>query len=256
MTSSASSERVPFGRIYADRLDRAAALDRIVSLCRAGQGGMVVTPNVDHVVMAETNDALAAAYDDAALSLTDGKPLVWLAQAMGRPVPEKISGSDLIRPLIARAATEGLSCFFFGGQPGIAERAAAILCAEHPALIVAGCHSPPFGFETDAARDRAAVDIVVAARPNLILVALGSPKQELWMHRHRQALGGAVTLGIGASLDFIAGAVKRAPAWMSQAGLEWVYRLAQEPGRMYERYLVRDRAIVGIAWRTWRKHRR
>lgn len=254
-SSSSSPDRVPFGRIHADRVDLATALDRIVGLCRFGHGGMIVTPNVDHVVMAETNETLKLAYDAAALSLTDGKPLVWLASAMGRPVPEKISGSDLIRPLLARAADEGLSCFFFGGKPGIAEKAAAILRSEYPRLVVAGCHSPPFGFETDAAADRAAVDIVVAARPHLVFVALGSPKQEAWMHRHQAALGGAVTLGIGASLDFIAGAVKRAPPWMSEAGLEWVYRLVQEPGRMYERYLVRDRAIVGIAWRTWKEHR-
>jgi N-acetylglucosaminyldiphosphoundecaprenol N-acetyl-beta-D-mannosaminyltransferase len=255
-TSPSSPERVPFGRIHADRIDLATALDRIVDLCRSGCGGMVVTPNVDHVVMAETNETLKAAYDAAALSLTDGQPLVWLAKAMGRPVPGKISGSDLIRPLIERAAAEGLSCFFFGGKPGIAEKAAATLQGEYPGLVVAGCHSPPFGFETDEAADRAAVDVVVAARPQLVFVALGSPKQEAWMHRHRGALGGAVTLGIGASLDFIAGVVQRAPPWMSQAGLEWVYRLLQEPGRMYERYLVRDRAIVGIAWRTWSQHRR
>jgi N-acetylglucosaminyldiphosphoundecaprenol N-acetyl-beta-D-mannosaminyltransferase len=249
-------EQVPFGRIHADIVDFGGALDRIVELCRAGQGGMVVTPNVDHVVMAETDPALQKVYDDADLSLTDGKPLVWLAKAMGRPVPAKISGSDLIRPLIARAAKEGLSCFFFGGMEGIAEKAAAILKAEHQDLIVAGCHSPPFGFEKDPAKDRAAIDVVLAAKPNIVFVALGSPKQELWMDRHRHDLGAAVTLGIGASLDFIAGAVKRAPPWMSHMGLEWLYRLVQEPGRMYERYLVRDRAIVGIAWRTWKKHRR
>jgi N-acetylglucosaminyldiphosphoundecaprenol N-acetyl-beta-D-mannosaminyltransferase len=251
-----NGDRVPFGSIHADVVDFDGALDRIVAMCRAGQGGTVLTPNVDHVVMAEEQPALKAAYDGAGLSLTDGKPLVWLARAMGRPVPQKISGSDLIRPLVARAAKEGLSCFFFGGKDGIAEKAAAILKAEHPDLIVAGCHSPPFGFEKDPASDQAAVDVVRAARPAIVFVALGAPKQELWMHRHKEALAPAVTLGIGASLDFIAGAVKRAPGWMSDAGLEWVYRLVQEPGRMYERYLVRDRAIVGIAWRTWKKHRR
>ncbi len=249
-------ERVPYGRIHADVVDFDNALNVIVDLCHAGAGGVVLTPNVDHVVMAEHDDALKAAYDDASLSLTDGKPLVWLARAMGRPVPAKISGSDLLRPLVARAAREGLSCFFFGGQDGIATRAAAILMAEHPGLIVAGCHSPPFGFEKDPATDQAAVDVIRAARPALIFVALGAPKQELWMHKHRAELAPAVSLGIGASLDFIAGVVQRAPAWMSNLGLEWIYRLWQEPRRMYQRYLVRDRAIVGIAWRTWQAHKR
>ncbi|HEY1097543.1 MAG TPA: WecB/TagA/CpsF family glycosyltransferase, partial [Myxococcota bacterium] len=124
-------ERVPFGRIHADVVDFAGAIDRIVALCHAKQGGSVVTPNVDHVVMAEHDAALKAAYDDADLSLTDGKPLVWLARAMKRPVPGKISGSDLIRPLVARAAKEGLRCFFLGGKDGIAQTAADILTAEN-----------------------------------------------------------------------------------------------------------------------------
>ncbi len=250
------TERVPFGRIHADVVDFDGAVSAIVALCRGGKGGTVLTPNVDHVVMAEHDEALKAAYDGASLSLTDGKPLVWLARAMGRPVPQKISGSDLIRPLVARAAQEGLRCFFFGGKDGIADKAAGILADEYPGLIVAGCHSPPFGFEKNDDSDRAAVDIVRAAKPDLVFVALGAPKQELWMHKHREALAPAVSLGIGASLDFIAGAVKRAPPWMSNVGLEWVYRIGQEPRRMAERYLVRDRAIVGIAWRTWRAHRR
>ncbi len=180
---------------------------------------------------------------------------------MNRPLPAKISGSDLMRPLVKRAAEEGLRCFFLGGQEGIAQKAADILVAESvaaggPALVVAGCHSPPFGFEKDPVKDQAVVDLVVAAKPDLLFIALGAPKQELWMHKHQAALAPAVGLGIGASLDFIAGLVKRSPSWMSDAGLEWVYRLAQEPKRMAERYLVRDREIVPIAWRTWRQNRR
>lgn len=251
-----SVERVPLGRIHVDGYTFDGAIDAIVALCRQGSGGTVVTPNVDHVCMAESDDALKAAYDGASLSLLDGKPLQWLASAMDRPVPAKISGSDLIRPLVARAAHEGLSCFFLGGVEGVAQRAADILAAEHPGLRVAGCHSPPFGFERDAAKEQAVVDLVRAARPDLVFLALGAPKQELWAHKHKAALAPAVTLGIGASLDFIAGTVKRAPRWMSDVGLEWAYRLGQEPRRMYQRYLVRDRAFVGIAWRTWRAHKR
>jgi N-acetylglucosaminyldiphosphoundecaprenol N-acetyl-beta-D-mannosaminyltransferase len=249
-------ERIPMGRIHVDAHTFDGAIDAIVELCRAGRGGSVLTPNVDHVCMAETDPALKAAYDAASLSLLDGKPLQWLAQGMGRPVPGKISGSDLLRPLCARAAREGLSCFFLGGVDGVAQKAADILVQENPGLVVAGCYSPPFGFEKDPDKDAAVVERVRAAKPNLLFVALGAPKQELWMTKHRDVLEPAVSLGIGASLDFVAGVVKRAPAWMSDVGLEWAYRLAQEPRRMYQRYLVRDRAFVGIAWRTWRAHRR
>jgi N-acetylglucosaminyldiphosphoundecaprenol N-acetyl-beta-D-mannosaminyltransferase len=249
-------DRVPLGRIHVDAVSFDGAVDAIVELCRAGRGGTVLTPNVDHVCIAETDPALKTAYDAASLSLLDGKPLQWLAAAMGRPVPAKVSGSDLLRPLCARAAREGLSCFFLGGVDGVAQKAADILVAENPGLVVAGCHSPPFGFEKDADQDAAVIARVRAANPNLLFVALGAPKQELWMTKHREALAPAVSLGIGASLDFVAGIVKRAPAWMSNVGLEWAYRLGQEPRRMYQRYLVRDRAFVGIAWRTWKKHRR
>lgn len=249
-------ERVPFGRIHVDNVSFDGAIESIVALCREGNGGTVLTPNVDHVVMAETDDALKAAYDGASLSLADGKPLIWLANAMNRPLPGKVSGSDLMRPLVRRAAVEGLSCFFFGGMEGIAQRAADILQRENPALKVAGTYCPPFGFEKDAKKDAEAVDVVVQAKPDLLFIALGAPKQELWMHKHRAALAPAVGLGIGASLDFIAGTVKRAPPWMSNAGLEWAYRLGQEPKRMFDRYIVRDSAFVGIAMRTLRDHRK
>ena len=251
-----SFDRVPFGRIHVDVVSFDEAVSAIVELAKARRGGTVVTPNVDHVVMADTDDALKAAYDNADLSLADGKPLIWLAQAMKRPLPGKVSGSDLLRPLVARAAAEGLSCFFFGGKDGIAQKAADILVQENPKLRVAGCHSPPFGFEKNPEQDAAAVDVVKRANPDLLFLALGAPKQELWMTKHKQALAPAVSLGIGASLDFIAGVVKRAPPWMSDAGLEWLYRLGQEPKRMFERYIVRDSAFVGIAAKTWRQHRR
>ncbi len=249
-------ERVPFGRIHVDVVSFDGAVDAIVDLVKAQKGGSVLTPNVDHVVMADSDDALKAAYDQSALSLADGKPLIWLARAMNRPLPGKVSGSDLLRPLVARAANDGLSCFFFGGKDGIAQTAADILVKENPGLKVAGCYSPPFGFEKDPVKDQEVLDVVVKAKPDLIFVALGAPKQELWMTKHKQALAPAVSLGIGASLDFIAGVVKRAPPWMSDIGLEWAYRLGQEPRRMFERYIVRDSAFVGIAARTYRQHKR
>jgi N-acetylglucosaminyldiphosphoundecaprenol N-acetyl-beta-D-mannosaminyltransferase len=241
---------VRFGRIHAHSLTFAEALDRVVALCRAGDGGYVVTPNVDHVCMAEQDAALVDAYARSSLSLVDGKPLVWLARAVGTPVPEKISGSDLARPLMARAAAEGLSVFLLGAKEGVGARAAEILVAEHPGLKVAGVLSPPMGFEKDEGQNADVVRAVRESGAGLVIVALGAPKQELWMARHADVLAPAVLLGLGGTLDFIAGNVKRAPAWMSDAGLEWLYRLAQEPRRMASRYLVRDRAFAGIALRA------
>ena len=249
------TRKVRFGHIHADDVTFAGALDAIVAGARAGHGGYVVTPNVDHVCLAEENPELVAAYRHALLSLVDGVPLLWLARLMRTPLPEKISGSDLMRPLIARAASEGLRVFFLGGVPGVADKAAAILRAEYPTLQVAGTLAPPLGFEKDPAQNDAVLKTLREAKSDVVLVALGCPKQELWMYRNRAALAPAVALGIGASLDFIAGVVRRAPPWMSKVGLEWLYRLAQEPKRMAQRYLVRDRAIVGVALRMWRMPR-
>lgn len=241
---------IRFGRIHAHALTFDEALDRIVDLCRTGDGGYVVTPNVDHVVLAEEDAALVDAYARSAVSLVDGKPLVWLARAMGTPVPAKISGSDLARPLIARAAREGLPVFFLGAREGVGQKAADILVQENPGLKVAGVLSPPLGFEKDEGQNAEVVRAVRASASALVLVALGAPKQELWMARHKDVLAPAVLLGLGGTFDFIAGEVKRAPTWMSDAGLEWLYRLAQEPRRMANRYLVRDRAFAGIALRA------
>lgn len=254
--SVALPERVPLGRIHAHPLRFAEALDAIVALARAGQGGTVVTPNVDHVVLAEDDERLVAAYQGAALSLVDGKPLVWLGRLLGRPFPEKISGSDLVEPLAARAAQENLSVFLLGAGEGVGARAAAALVARHPGLRIAGVLSPPLGFDADPERNREVLEAVRSATPALVLVALGAPRQELWMHAHREQLAPSVLLGIGATLDFLAGDKRRAPRILSDVGLEWVYRLAQEPRRLASRYLVRDRAFFGIAMRTLREHRR
>lgn len=250
---STGRKRVRFGRIYADHLAFDEAIAEIVERGRTGRGGFVVTPNVDHVVLAEDDPRLVEAYAGAALSLVDGVPLLWLARAMGHPLPEKVSGSDLAEPLIARAAEKGVSVYFLGAKEGVGAKAAAILQERYPALAVAGVESPPLGFEKDPEVLAGVLDRVRAARPGVVLVALGCPKQEYFMSEHASSCPGSVFLGIGATLDFIAGEVQRAPPWMSRVGAEWVYRLAQEPGRMAQRYLVRDRAIIPIALRMLRK---
>ena len=252
----ASRPTVRMGRLYVDVVDFNGALTRIGDLVAAGAGGYVVTPNVDHLCLAEDDPELVAAYESASLSLLDGVPLLWLARLIGQPLPGKISGSDLLLPLLRRAAEQGWRVYFLGGAPGIGARAAEILRQQLPSLQVVGMDAPSLGFERDPAAQAAVLAQIAVARPQLLLVALGCPKQEKWMFQARAGYAPAVALGIGASLDFIAGKVRRAPAWMSRVGLEWLYRLLQEPRRMASRYLVRDRAIVGIAWRAWRQRQR
>jgi N-acetylglucosaminyldiphosphoundecaprenol N-acetyl-beta-D-mannosaminyltransferase len=248
-------KRVRFGSIFADSLRQNDALDAIAALVRRGEGGFVLTPNVDHVVLAESDERLRAAYAAASLSLVDGTPLVWLSFLLGHRLPERVAGSDLLDPLVARAAGEGWGVYLLGGAPGVAEQAARVWQARHPTLNIVGTDAPEVGFERSAAALQTVVERLRRARPALVLVALGCPKQEIWLHTHAAMIRPAVGLGIGAGFDFVAGKVRRAPRWISHLGLEWLFRLAQEPRRLYHRYLVRDRAIVGIAWRTWRRPR-
>lgn len=217
----------------------AQAIDSIVQLVRDGRGGTVFTPNVDHVVQAEHDASFREAYGRATLSLVDGTPVLWAAKLLGTPLPEKLSGSDLFEPLVARAAKEKLRVVLLGGGPGVAELAAKNLNARLPELEIVDTLAPRIGLSaTD--EERECVERLVKAKADLIFVCLGAPKQELFSDRNRQRLAPAVLIGFGAAVDFAAGTMPRAPAWMSKAGLEWAFRLGREPRRLAARYLLRD----------------
>jgi N-acetylglucosaminyldiphosphoundecaprenol N-acetyl-beta-D-mannosaminyltransferase len=245
-------DRLQLGTIHADCVTFAGAIDAIADLVRDGAGGYVVTPNVDHVVLAEHSPELRAAYAEAALSLVDGTPLVWLSRLLGPRLPEKVSGSDLAVPLLERAARDGWRVYFLGGEPGVGQAAADRMLRDLPGLQLVGVDAPTIGFDKDPVRERAALESIRRTRADLVFMALGCPKQELLMRRWRTAIAPAVMLGVGATLDFLAGRTRRAPAWMSRWGVEWVYRLSQDPRRLAKRYLVRDLAFLPIVARMWR----
>jgi N-acetylglucosaminyldiphosphoundecaprenol N-acetyl-beta-D-mannosaminyltransferase len=237
--------RVRVGSLELDVLGRHEAIDAIVQLVRDGRGGTVFTPNVDHVVQAEHNQAFREAYARTALSLVDGTPVLWAARLLGTPLPEKLSGSDLFDPLLERAAKEQLRVVLLGGGPGVAELAAENLRKRLPSLQVVDTLAPRIGLSaTD--EERECVERLSRARADLIFVCLGAPKQELFSDRNRQALAPAVLVGFGAAVDFAAGTVPRAPGWVSRAGLEWAFRLGREPRRLAARYLLRDPAFFKI----------
>ena len=213
--------------------------------------GFVVTPNVDHVCLFHRRADIRAAYREAFLALPDGIPLLWAARIVGRPLKEKLSGSDLVPALSEWAAQEGCSVFCFGATEGVAEKAAQKLQERYPGLKVAGVYSPPLGFERDPAENRRAIDAIRNARPDICFVALGCPKQELWLLEHYEDIGVPVSLGIGAGLDFVAGKVRRAPRRLQRIGLEWVWRLFQEPRRLWRRYLVEDALFFSLVWRDF-----
>lgn len=235
------------GPVVVDRITQQQALANIDALIDAQQGGFVVTPNIDHIVLANRDPALAQVYSRSRLSVADGTPLLWMARALGTPVPEKISGSDFIFPLMSYASENARKVFLFGASPDVSAEAERRLLIRYPQLRIVG-RDCSF-WSADAPQGPGESLVVRAIRDSgadLVVVALGSPKQELWMVRHEHAIAPAIALGLGASLDFVAGAVRRAPAWMSRAGLEWVFRLVQEPRRLAYRYLVRDLQIFPI----------
>ena len=246
------STRLKVGAVPIDVVTFAGALDAIEALVSAKRGGFVVTPNIDHVVLAEQNDAFRAAYQGASLSLVDGQPLVWASPMVGERLPEKISGSDLVGPLLERAAQKKWRVYFLGAGPGVAELAAQKVKERYGTLVV-GCDSPMLSTNPEDPASQAAFAKVREAKPDLLLLALGAPKQEVLMHRLRAQYAPAVAVGVGASLDFIAGVVKRAPGWVSRSGLEWAWRLSREPKRLWRRYLVNDPKFLLILARTLKR---
>ena len=248
-------QRVKIGQLEIDPLTFSEALERIAELVDRRNGGAVFTPNVDHIVKAERHASFRLAYDRADLSLADGMPLIWASRLLGSPLPEKVSGSDLVLPLMHIAAERRWRVYLLGGAPGVAEAAAERLDREVGAQIV-GTDSPVVDLDGAPGDPELMLERLRGARPDVVLVALGAPKQELWIELFADRIRPAVAIGVGGSLDFVAGKVKRAPAWMSRAGLEWLFRLVQEPRRMWRRYLVEDPAFIAIVVRSRRRARR
>lgn len=246
---SPGRQQVRLGHLWIDALSFEEALREIEALVRSGTGGCVFTPNVDHVVTAEGDEAFRAAYGQANLSLADGQPLVWSSRMLGTPLPARVAGSDLVWPLMELAARRSWRVYLLGGEPGVAEEAAARLEREL-GLHVAGVDAPVVELDGPPGVTDGAIERVRAARPDLALVALGAPKQERWIHRALPRIRPAVAMAVGASLDFLAGRVRRAPRWMARAGLEWAFRLAQEPRRLGRRYLLKDPRFLVILART------
>jgi len=234
----------------------AVAFDDVVEaiVAHAAQGGApayVVTPNAHHVVLLQRDALLRETYEHAFLVVADGVPLLWAATLLGMHLPGRVNGTDLFEALCARAAGEGLRVFLLGGREGAAAAAAAHLTARHPSLNICGTHCPPMNFEHDETQSGQVLAAIKNARPDLVFVGLGAPKQEYWMYRNCEHLGVPVSLGIGVSFEFVGGIVPRAPRWMQRAGLEWLYRLVSEPSRLWKRYLVGNALFCALVARQW-----
>jgi N-acetylglucosaminyldiphosphoundecaprenol N-acetyl-beta-D-mannosaminyltransferase len=251
----AKSWRLQVGPLEVDAVTMEQALERIDELVASGAGGRVFTPNIDHVVMADRNPLFRRAYARVDLSLADGFPIVVTSKLLRKPLPAKVSGSDLVLPLLRQAQDRNRRVFLFGGAPGVAEICKARLTEQIPGLQIVGTASPMVSM---AASDEELLRLTSAigeTRAEYVLVALGAPKQELLIDRIASAYAPAVFLGIGASLDFIAGHVRRAPRWMSENGLEWLHRVSQDPRRLAGRYLRDTVYPLIVAKHLWSRSR-
>lgn len=246
--------RVPLFNYEVDPLTMDEAVRQVLAWIEARDGvcRYVVTPNVNHTVLLERHAGLRRAYRDAGLILVDGMPVLLAARWFGRPVPARVAGSDLVPRLFdAAERSAGISVFLLGAGPGVARRAAARIEARWPKSKVVGLDSPPLGFESDAACGDRIVAAIADTRPDLLVVGLGAPKQELWVHAHWRRLAAPAALCVGATIDFLAGEKRRAPRWMRRTGLEWLHRAASEPRRLAKRYAADAWAF---AWLVGRYH--
>jgi N-acetylglucosaminyldiphosphoundecaprenol N-acetyl-beta-D-mannosaminyltransferase len=254
MTSPPASIRL-FG-MTVNRLTMTETLDTVVHWLDEPRGAacrFVVTPNVDHAVLFQSDERLRSAYAAAALVLADGAPVVLASRLLGRGLPERVAGSDLAPALFNRTAgARPITVFLLGAAPGVADRAAHVIEQRWPGVKVVGTLSPPLGFEKNAAENERILSAIAAASPDVLLVGLGAPKQELWTHAHADRLQAKVALCIGATIDFLAGEKRRAPHWMRRTGLEWLHRLASEPRRLAMRYLRDAWVFPQLVWRDWR----
>lgn len=244
-----TNSRYPILNTYFNNLTTAEVLSELCRLIPERRSAAVVELNVDVMMKIESDPALKHMVELSDLSLIDGKPLVWIMRSRGVTVKEKISGSDLMPQVCQMAADKGFSVFILGGKEEVAQKAQQNMRSLYPTLDLRGTYSPPLGFENDPAECQKIVQLLNEKDPDILFLCLGCPKQEKWWLANHEKLHLGVCLCAGASVDFMAGEVKRAPCWMSEHGLEWFFRFLMEPQRLFKRYFIDDIQIVRLLWK-------
>ncbi|NNE11579.1 MAG: WecB/TagA/CpsF family glycosyltransferase [Ilumatobacter sp.] len=210
-------------------------VDRFIGIGRRdGRTFQIATPNVDFLVQAGEQPDVHRILRNSDLNIADGAPIVWASRALGTPVRERVAGSDLVPRLVERSEMTGAKVHVFGSTPDVADRALAMMSERHPAARFTFDPGPVIADPADV--DDEVLSSIVAVDADVLCVALGNPKQERFIAAHRERLGVPVLIGVGGSLDMLTGERRRAPGWMQRAGLEWLFRAAQEPGRLGPRY--------------------
>lgn len=231
--------------LQVDNLSMEETLARIDGFIASRRVHHHVVINVDKIVKAHRDPQLREIINACDLVNVDGQPVLWAARMLGKPLKERVAGIDLMQQLIKHAAAKGHRLYFLGAKEDVASKVVETVRAYHPKAIVAGWRNGYWNEseETDVA------EAIAAARPDILFVAISSPKKEVFLARWKTKIQAPFVMGVGGSFDVVAGMVKRAPVWMQRCGLEWLFRLLQEPRRMWRRYLVEDMRFFGILLR-------
>lgn len=237
--------RIPLLGTCLDPVTFEEALARVDVAVTARRPTLNVSLNAAKVVRAQSDPALREAISSADLVTADGVPVVWAARLLGHDVPGRVNGTDLMEALLGRAEERGYGVYLFGSSEDVLASARAEVERRHPRLLLTGTQSGYFGPEEEAQ----IVARIAAARPDILFVALTTPEKELFQTRHREALGVPFTMGVGGSFEVLAGQRRRAPRWAQRNGLEWLFRLAQEPRRLARRYVVGNARFIALVAR-------
>ena len=246
--------RVPILGVGVSAVNLASAVEALEGWIQARQQTYVCVTPVHGIMECQRDPELRAIFNSSGLTTPDGMPLVWMLRARGYPAVSRVYGPDLMLAVCRRSLARGWRHYLFGGRPGVARRLAARLRRLFPGLRIVGAEAPPAEWRPGE-RSRRSVRRINSARADLVWVGLSTPKQERWMALHRHDLRAPVLLGVGAAFDFLSGAKPQAPGWMQRSGLEWLFRLASEPARLWRRYLVDNPLFVilvlaeAIGWR-------
>jgi N-acetylglucosaminyldiphosphoundecaprenol N-acetyl-beta-D-mannosaminyltransferase len=247
-----STRRVAIDGLLFDDVTLAEATARLVAMAQLrDRPRFACTGNLDHLALASTDVAFRAAYHAADLVVADGAPIVWLARLAGTPLRERVAGSDLFWTLGEASGTTGVTLFLLGGVEGAADEARRALEHRYPGCKVVGTYCPPFATFSDDNEQERIRTRVQAVRPDILLVAFGAPKQEKWIVANKDRVGVPMAIGVGGSFEMASGKLRRAPQWVQHAGMEWAFRFAQQPRRLFERYVQRDMPhLAKVAART------
>jgi len=239
----------PLLNTFVNNVSWEETLQEIDDLIQKDSPSYITEINVDVLLKMEKDSYLKRIMEQADMTLVDGQPLIWISKWQKHPIKEKISGSDLAEIICETAGRKGYSVFILGGGAGVAEQAAANMKAKNPEINIVGTYAPPWGFEKNEKELENINRRISAVHPDVLFVCMGCPKQEKWIYENYKKYGAKVSFCSGATVDFMAGRITRAPKWMSDHGLEWFYRFLKEPRRLFKRYFIDDMKILRLIWK-------